>query len=178
MRLGKKVKKVMRVGAKALAVAGAVGGAWLGVKNVQYHANRGERDEYHAGVEARDEANRKKDATAKATSIMERLDRDEEADKRHRSSMISEASAKGKKRVPVPPRFGEYVVKTHKKKRGETAMERLHRINKMNRETRERDAVRDDNLRQEVGTRAKIAKAEEDLRLAKQKKKRRSLRRK
>ena len=50
MRLGKKVQKVMRVGAKALAVAGAVGGAWLGVKNVQYHANQGARDEYHAGV--------------------------------------------------------------------------------------------------------------------------------
>ena len=175
MRLGKKVQKVMRVGAKALAVAGAVGGAWLGVKNVQYHANQGARDEYHAGVEARDEANRKKDATAKATSIMEKLDRDEEADKRHRASVISEASAKGKKRAPVPPRFGEYVIKTHRKQRGETAMGRLKSINKMNRETRERDAVRDENLRQDVGTRAKIAKAEEDLRI---KKKRRSLRRK
>ena len=115
MRLGKKVQKVMRVGAKALAVAGAVGGAWLGVKNIQYHANRGEREAYHAGVDTRDAANRKKDATAKATSIMERLDRDEEADKRHRASVISEASAKGKKRAPVPPRFGEYVIKTHRK---------------------------------------------------------------
>ena len=80
MRLGKKVQKVMRVGAKALAVAGAVGGAWLGVKNIQYHAKQGEREAYHAGVEARDAANRKKDAAAKATSIMEKLDRDEEAD--------------------------------------------------------------------------------------------------
>ena len=44
MRLGKKVQKVMRVGTKALAVAGAVGGAWLGVKNIQYHANQGVRN--------------------------------------------------------------------------------------------------------------------------------------
>jgi hypothetical protein len=171
MRLGKKVKKVMRVGTKALAIAGAVGGAWLGVKNAQYHANQGARDEYHAGVEARDASHRKKDATAKSKAIMEKLDRDEEADKRHRASVISEASAKGKKRAPVPPRFGEYVVKTHKKKRGETAMERLHRINKMKRETQERDAVRDEKLRKDVGTRAKIAKAEEDLRIKKKKKK-------
>ena len=57
-------------------------------------------------------------------------------------------------------------------------MDRLKSINKMNRETRERDAVRDENLRQDVGTRAKIAKAEEGLRIKKKKKKRRSLRRK
>jgi hypothetical protein len=52
----------------------------------------------------------------------------------------------------------------------------------MTNNSRRRDAVRDEALRQDVGTRAKIAKAEEGLRLSKQKKKKkkkksRSLRR-
>ena len=112
MRLGKKVQKVMRVGAKALAVAGAVGGAWLGVKNVQYHANQGARDEYHAGVEARDEANRKKDATAKSKAIMEKLDRDEEADKRHSRAWqpatgLLSATATGRPVIPSARKIDE-----------------------------------------------------------------------
>ena len=34
--LGMKVQKVLRIGKKVLAVAGAVGGAYLGVKHVQH----------------------------------------------------------------------------------------------------------------------------------------------
>ena len=90
-------------------------------------------------------------------------------------SVIREASAKGKIRVPVAPHFGRYVVKTHRKQKGETAMGRPQRINAMTNDSRRRDAVRDEALRQDV---ANIAKAEEGLRLSKQKqKKSRSLRR-
>ena len=67
MRLGTKVRKVMRVGKKALAVAGAtlttaniVGGAWLGVKNVQH----------------RHDESQKREAGEKAKEIMDRLDRE------------------------------------------------------------------------------------------------------
>ena len=65
MRLGTKVRKVMRVGKKALAVAGALGGAWLGVKNVQ-----------HQHQESQKRESRKREAGEKAKEIMDRLDRE------------------------------------------------------------------------------------------------------
>ena len=77
MRLGTKVRKVMRVGKKALAVAGAtlttaniVGGAWLGVKNVQHHREESQRRE-----------SRKREAGEKAKEIMDRLDKERLQDK-------------------------------------------------------------------------------------------------
>ena len=175
-KLGKKVLKVLRLGKKVVAVAGAVGGAALGLKHIHdvtAHSAENTR------TNAEDQADlHKSRATEKATGIMERLDREQDAETRHRSSVIRGASAKGKSRVPVAPHFGRYVVKTHRKQKGETAMGRLQRINTMTNDSRRRDAVRDEALRQDLGTRAKIAKAEEGLRLSKQKqKKRRSLRR-
>ena len=175
-KLGKKVLKVLRLGKKVVAVAGAVGGAALGLKHIHdVTAHSAER----ARTNAEDQAYlHKSRATEKATGIMERLDREQDTETRHRSSVISGAAAKGKSRVPVAPHFGRYVVKTHRKQKGETAMGRLQRINTMTSDSRRRDAVRDEALRQDVGTRARIAKAEEGLRISKQKqKKSRSLRR-
>ena len=176
-KLGKKVLKVLRLGKKVVAVAGAVGGAALGLKHIHdVTAHSAER----ARTNAEDQAYlHKSRATEKATGIMERLDREHDAETRLRSSVISGAAAKGKSRVPVAPHFGRYVVKTHRKQKGETAMGRLQRINTMTNDSRRRDAVRDEALRQDLGTRATIAKAEEGLRISKQKqKKSRSLRRK
>jgi hypothetical protein len=175
-KLGKKVLKVLRLGKKVVAVAGAVGGAALGLKHI--HDVNAHSDE-RARTNAEDQSHlHKARATSRATVIMDGLDREHDAETRHRSSVISGAAAKGKSRVPVAPHFGRYVVKTHRKQKGETAMGRLQRINTMASDSRRRDAVRDEALRQDLGTRAKIAKAEEGLRLSKQKqKKRRSLRR-
>ena len=178
-KLGKKVLKVLRLGKKVVAVAGAVGGAVLGLKHI--HDVSAHSDE-RARTNAEDQAYlHKARATSRATGIMDGLEREQDAETRHRGAMdsvIREASAKGKSRVPVAPHFGRYVVKTHRKQKGETAMGRLQRINTMTNNSRRRDAVRDEALMQDVGTRAKIAKAEEGLRLSKQKqKKSRSLRR-
>ena len=178
-KLGKKVLKVLRFGKKVVAVAGAVGGAALGLKHIHdVSAHSAE----NARTNAEDQAYlHKARATSRATVIMDGLDRDHDAETRHRGAMdsvIREASAKGKVRAPVAPHFGRYVVKTHRKQKGETAMGRLQRINTMTNDSRRRDAVRDEALRQDLGTRAKIAKAEEGLRISKQKKKKsRSLRR-
>jgi len=171
-KLGKKVLKVLRLGKKVVAVAGAVGGAALGLKHIHdVNAHSAE----NARTNAEDQAYlHKARATSRATGIMDGLDREQDAETRHRSSVISGAAAKGKSRVPVAPHFGRYVVKTHRKQKGETAMGRLQRINTMTSDSRRRDAVRDEALMQDVGTRARIAKAEEGLRLSKQKKKKKS----
>ena len=179
-KLGLKVLKVLRLGKKVVAVAGAVGGAALGLKHIHDVSTHSD-ERARTNAEDQDYLHKAR-ATSRATGIMDGLEREQDAETRHRGAMdsvIREASAKGKSRVPVAPHFGRYVVKTHRKQKGETAMGRLQRINTMTSDSRRRDAVRDEALRQDVGTRARIAKAEEGLRLSKQKqKKSRSLRRK
>ena len=102
-KLGKKVLKVLRLGKKVVAVAGAVGGAALGLKHIHdVNAHSAE----NARTNAEDQAYlHKARATSRATGIMDGLEREQDAETRHRSSVIREASAKGghgTTRRPVP----------------------------------------------------------------------------
>ena len=160
--LGKKVQKVLRIGKKVLAVAGAVGGAYLGVKHVQ---NQHEHKAYQANQDAEMAKWNTERHTQDAKAIMDKLDADADADKRLRSSVISGAAAKGKIRIPVPPPVPKRSVIT-----GETAMDKLHRQKKEENWAKKTQARRDEKQRVAISTRANIAKAEEGLRVKKKKK--------
>ena len=83
--LGMKVQNVLRIGKKVLAVAGAVGGAYLGVKHVQ---NQHEHKAYQANQDAEMAKWNTERHTQDAKAIMDKLDADADADKRLRSSVI------------------------------------------------------------------------------------------
>jgi hypothetical protein len=172
MKLGRKViGHIGRLGRKLVkgaAVGVGITVAVLGLK----HANdvsdhSAEREKTNA--ESHEHLHKAR-ATSRATVIMDGLNREHEDETRLRTSVISGAAAAGRSRVPVAPHFGRYVVKTHRKQKGETAMGRLQRINTMTNDSRRRDAVIDARMQADVGARAGIAKAEEDLRITKKKK--------
>ena len=160
--LGMKVQKVLRLGKKVMAVAGAVGGAYLGVKHVQHQH---EHKAYQAERDAEMAKWNTERYTQDAKDIMDKLDADADADKRMRSAVISGAVAKGKSRVPVPPPVPKRSVIT-----GETAMDKLHRQKKEENWAKKTQARRDEKQRVAITTRATIAKAEEGLRVKKKKK--------
>ena len=162
--LGKKVQKVLRIGQKVLAVAGAVGGAYLGVKHVQ-HQHEHEHKAYQAEQDAGTAKWYKERHTQDAKAIMDKLIADANADKRMRSAVISGVVAKGKSRVPVPPPVPKRSVIT-----GETSMDKLHRKKKEENWAKKTQARRDEKQRVAITTRATIAKAEEGLRVKKKKK--------
>ena len=116
-------------------------------------------------------------ATSRATVIMGGLNREQEDETRLRTSVIREASAKGRSRAPVPPHYRGYVGKQQKAKRAagqrRRSAEEEQRIKTMTHDQRRLDAVRDERMKADVGARAVIAKAEENLRINKKKKKKR-----